>query len=113
MKKPSSVFQNSYISKMAKVKYEAYEIGSKVFGISHYYKDGKPINYVAIYEATVADITFGLDDLESLEVSYMLKTPDGEYWGDSVTGDLVSDSFDELVARMKPLWLEESSSFGD
>ena len=99
---------------MAKVKYEAYEVGSKVFGISHYYKDGKPINYVAIYEASVGDVSFRYDEkTNALEVSYMLKTPSGEDWGDSVDESCVSDSFDEIVQRMKTKWFAESNSFGD
>jgi hypothetical protein len=99
---------------MTKVKYEAYEVGSKVFAISHYYKDGKPINYVAIYEATVEDVSIGYDkNSNNIEKSYMLKTPSGEDWGDSVTEDCVSDSFDELVQRMKIKWLAESNTFGD
>ena len=99
---------------MTKVKYEAYEVGSKVFAISHYYKDGKPINYVAIYEASVGDVSFRYDEkTNALEVTYMLKTPSGEDWGDSVTEDCVSDSFDEIVQRMKIKWFAESNTFGD
>jgi len=99
---------------MAKVKYEFYEIGSKVFSINHYYKNGNPINYISIYEATVEDVTIGYNkQTNKSEVSYLLKTPDGSDWGDSVTEDCVSDSFDELVQRMKPKWLAESNSFGD
>lgn len=99
---------------MAKVKYEAYEIGSKVFGISNYYKDGKPINYVAIYEAIVEDVSIRYDEkTNAIEISYMLKTPSGEDWGDSVDESSVSDSFDELVQRMKIKWFAESNTFGD
>jgi len=97
-----------------KVKYEAYEVGSKVFAISSYYKDGKQTNYVSIYEATVEDVAIGYDKKSNaIEISYMLKTPSGEDWGDSVTEDCVSDSFDELVQRMKPKWFAESNTFGD
>lgn len=99
---------------MAKVKYEAYEIGSKVYAISSYYVNSKRSNFVAIYEAIVVDVTIGYDKkTNALELSYLLKTPNGEEWGDSVMEDDVSDSFDELVARMKPKWLAESNSFGD
>jgi len=99
---------------MAKVKYEAYEIGSKVFGMNHYHTDGKQTNFITIYEAIVDDISIIYDKkTNAIEISYMLKTPDGEQWGDSVTEEYVSDSFDELVARIKPKWLAESNSFGD
>ena len=99
---------------MAKVKYEAYEIGSKVFALNHYSNDGKQTNFITIYNAIVDDVTICYDKkTNDVEISYMLKTPDGEQWGDTVIEEYVSDSFDELVQRIKPKWLAESNTFGN
>lgn len=97
-----------------KTNYSVYEVGSKVFGISRIYKEGKPTNSITIYEAIVDNVSIGKNDgNNTVEVDYMLKTPDGHNWGDSVSAEQVSDDFYELVERIKPMWLSESNTFGD
>ena len=99
---------------MAKQSYEVYKIGSNVYAIARYYKDGKPTNYISIFEAIVLDATIGYSKkTNTLEVSYMLTTPNGQEWGDVVDEADISDSFDALVERIKPVWLSKSNSFED
>ena len=88
-----------------KTKYEVYKIGSKVYAIADYYKDGKPTNYIAIFEASIIGIQIDYKkETIKTEISYWLSTPDGEEWGDSVKEDYVSDKFDELTNKMKKIW---------
>lgn len=95
-------------------KYETYKVGSKVWAISAIYKDGEPTDYVAIYEAIVRTVYIELDEKTGKEkFDYWLMTPDGQEWGAEVSADQVSDDFNELVERMKPIWKNNSNTHGD
>jgi hypothetical protein len=99
---------------MPKTSYSVYSIGSPVYGISRHYKDHKPTDQVAIYEAIVDGASIDYDkNTNTNKITYMLKTPNGEEWGDSVDEKEVSDDFDELTHRIKEEWSKNSNSFGD
>ena len=91
-----------------------YPPNTRVYAISEYCKEGKPLNYVAIYEAIVDTIYFGYDKKTNANiVEYWLKTPEGEGWGDCVKDSNVNTSFEALTNLMKQLWIKDSNSFGD
>lgn len=90
-----------------------YPIGSTIYAQNRYNFDGKPTNALTIYEAVVDSFTVRLNSKGKIVEEYWLKTPDGKDWGDTVPADQVSDNFNALIARIKPIWLAESSSFGD
>lgn len=93
-----------------KTSYEVYEIGSKVYGVSRWYSEGKETDHLAVYEAIVESIYINYDSkTNQLETFYGLKTPDGESWGEEVTSKEVSDSFDELIGRIKLEWVANSN----
>ena len=96
-----------------KVKYEAYEMGSDVWGISDYLNDkGEPTQHYAIFPAKVKDIYFSYDkETNKIKQSYWLMTPDGSEWGDEVDADDVSDTFEELVAKLKEIWIKHANTF--
>lgn len=98
-----------------KVEYSVYDVDSKVFAINRMHdKEGKPTNFITIYDAVVDNVYIGKDKpTNSIKIEYWLRTPDGNEWGDVVSSDDVSDNFDELVSKIKPLWLSESNTFGD
>lgn len=98
-----------------KANYETYAVDSKVYAINRMHdKNGKPTNFLTIYEAIVSTAYISKEEkTNSIEVQYWLKTPKGEDWGDTVDAIDVSDDFDELVKRIKPIWLSESNTFGD
>lgn len=97
---------------MSKTNYNVYEIKSKVFGISRNYKDGNPTDSVCIYDAIVDGVSIDYDEKTNKnKITYMLKTPNGEFWGDSINEDEVSDSFEELAYKMKDEWSKNSNTF--
>jgi len=99
---------------MPKTNYRAYAIGTKVWGISRMNSQGKETDHVAIYQAVVEDVTFTYDEkTNKVRVLYMLKTPSGEDWGDSVYEDSVDESFEVLNEKMKSEWINNSNTFGD
>lgn len=97
---------------MGKTKYEVYEIGSKVWAISQFYKDGKPSEYLAIFPAIIKDATIEAGKLpNTISVSYWLSTLEGKEWGDSVDEIDVSDDFYVLVDKAKKIWENSSNNF--
>ncbi len=99
---------------MSKTNYRAYAIGTKVWGISRMHSQGKETDHVAIYQAVVEDVTFTYDEkTNKVKVLYMLKTPSGEVWGDSVYEDSVDESFEVLCEKMKSEWTDNSNTMGD
>lgn len=97
-----------------KKQYDLYEVGSDVWGISRYNdSDGNPTDHCAIYQAKVVTAYVQMDKKKNrIEVEYWLSTPSGEEWGTEVKEEDVSDSFEELVGRMKKEWIENSNTFG-
>ena len=84
----------------------AYEPGTEVYAISQWHDNGIPSDHIAIYKAKVSTWSF---DAEEKDVLYYLETPrEGKWWGDSVKGEFVSESFDELLAYAKELWKNET-----
>lgn len=98
---------------MGKTKYEVYEIGSQVWAISYYYKDGDPSEYLAIFPAIIKDATIEKGTLlnSSIKVSYWLTTLEGKEWGDSTHEDDVSDDFCVLIEKAKKIWIKKSNDF--
>jgi hypothetical protein len=96
-----------------KTKYEAYKVGSEVWAISRYSdKDGNPTDHCAIYQARVQTVYIQLDEkTNSIETEYWLETPSGDDWGCEVKGSEVSDSFDELVTKLRSEWIRNSNTF--
>jgi len=82
----------------------AYAPGTEVYAISRWHDDGDPTDHLAIYKARVASWHYDTDDKD---VVYWLASMNGKQWGDSVEGQYVSDSFDELVTYAKELWKHE------
>ena len=82
----------------------AYEPGTEVYAISFWHDNGDPTDHLAIYKARVASWHYNTDDKD---VVYWLASMDGKQWGDSVEGQYVSESFDELVTYAKELWKHE------
>lgn len=96
-----------------KISYNVYAVNSSVYGVSRIYKDGKPTDSVTIYEATVDGVSINYNEkTNGVEISYMLRTPKGDLWGDSVEEIEVSDSFDEIAYRMKEEWSKNSNFNG-
>jgi len=82
----------------------AYEPGTEVYAISMWHDNGKPTDHLAIYKAKVASWSY---DAEEKDVLYYLESPGGKWWGDSIKGEYVSESFDELLGYAKELWKNE------
>lgn len=79
----------------------AYEPGTEVYAISVWYEIGQPTDHLAIYKARVSSWSY---DAEEKDVIYYLENTDGKWWGDSVRGEHVSDSFDKLLETAKEMW---------
>ena len=87
-----------------KKKYEAYAIGSKVWAISTYMEEGKKdSHHYAIFPAIVETVYINENGID-----YWLRTPKGRSWGDSVSSDKVSDSFEVLTNKLKKVWIKHS-----
>jgi hypothetical protein len=84
----------------------AYEPGVEVYAISKWYDNGRETDHLAIYKARVVSWSF---DAEEKDVLYYLETPDEKWWGDSIKGEFVSESIDELVEYAKELWSHETN----
>jgi hypothetical protein len=82
----------------------AYKPGTEVYAISRWQDHGEPTDHLAIYKARVASWYYDTDDKN---VHYWLESFDGKEWGDSVEGDYISHSFDELITYVKELWKHE------
>jgi len=89
-----------------KVKYDAYEINSKCWAISNYFdKDAKDTHHYAIFPVIITGFSVDYNNkTNEVDCIYYVKTPEGKEWGDSVESEFVSDSFDELVAKLKIVW---------
>lgn len=84
----------------------AYEPGTQVYAISLWHDKSQPTDHLAIYKAKVASWSY---DAEEKDVMYYLESPrDGKWWGDSIKGEYVSESFDELLEQAKELWRNEA-----
>lgn len=95
----------------SKSTYELYSPGTKVYGMSRYHSDGKPTDHVAIYDAVVVDVTVSYDKENNCDkVSYWLKTPEGEEWGNSVLSDEVHHDINQLIKSIKKEWKSNSNS---
>lgn len=95
-----------------KVKYEGYKIGSDVWAISEYLNDGKSTNHVGIFPAKVKTVYFNYNKkTNGVKVEYWLNTPDGKEWGCEVSEEHVSDDFNELVEKMKKIWIKHANTF--
>jgi hypothetical protein len=79
----------------------AYEPGTEVYAISMWHDNGKPTDHLAIYRANVVSWSY---DAEEKDVLYYLKSPVGKWWGESIKGEYVSESFEELSQYAKELW---------
>ncbi len=84
---------------------EIYPVGSEVYAISDYLKDGKSTHHVAIFPAIVTDVWVSDD------ITYSLSTPAGAEWGDVVNEKDVSDDFYYLVEKMKVIWRKNANTF--
>jgi hypothetical protein len=82
----------------------AYEPGTEVYAISLWYENNRPTDHLAIYRAKVSSWSF---DAEEKDVMYYLESPDGKWWPESIKGECVSESFDELLEQAKELWRNE------
>ena len=84
----------------------AFEPGSEVYAISLWHDNGCPTDHLAIYKARVVSWHYDSDDKD---VTYWLETPkEKKAWGDSVKGEFVSDSFENLLNYVKELWKNET-----
>lgn len=93
-----------------KTKYEVYEIGSQVWALSRYRATSGDTDHCAVYPAIVHGITIDQDDkTNGISVEYWVKTPKGDDWGDSVEAEWVSDSFEELVTKLKEEWTRNAN----
>lgn len=91
-----------------------YPIGSTIFAADHYNVNGKQSPYLAIREAVVRSVNIDRNkETLALEVTYWLATPDGRDWGDCVSSEFVSDSYNKLLALLKPAWMAGSNSWED
>lgn len=98
---------------MGKEKIELLVPGTKVFAISRYNnREGKETCYVSIFEAIVktAYVDYNKNTYQR-EIDYWLSTPDGKEWGSEISGEEVSEDFNELVEKMKQEWIPKSNSF--
>ena len=84
----------------------AYEPGTEVYAISLWHDERRgQTDHLAIYKARVSSWSY---DAEEKDVLYYLESPRGEkWWGDSIKGEYVSDSFDYLLSYAKELWRNE------
>lgn len=99
---------------MSKINYSGYELGQEVYAISRRYSDGKPTDSVSIYKARVSSVTFEKNPITGeIEADYMLKTPNGECWGDSVGENEIGEYPIELVNYMLPEWIRNSNNHGE
>jgi hypothetical protein len=93
-----------------KTKYEAYAVGSQVWALSRYNDSNGETDHCAIYPAIVGSITIDQDDATNSHIiEYWVKTPKGDDWGDSVEAEWVSDSFEELVEKLKEEWTRNAN----
>ena len=92
--------------------YEVYKIGSKVYGISKWYHEGKETDHLAVYDARVKGVCLEYEEeTNQVVASYQLTTPSGNEWGDFVPQDQVSDSFEDLIEKVKLEWMQNSNRF--
>jgi len=83
----------------------AYEPGTEVYAISLWHDKNQPTDHLAIYKAKVSSWSF---DAEEKDVMYYLESPkEGKWWGQSIKGEYVSESFDELLQQAKEIWRNE------
>lgn len=95
-----------------KANYEVYQVNSDVYGVSTYMSKEGPTNHFAIFPARVSYVTVSHNEkTNKTDIDYLLMTPDGQDWGDSVDADMVSDSFEELTLRLKVIWDAHANTF--
>jgi hypothetical protein len=83
----------------------AYEPGTEVYAISLWHDNGIPSDHLAIYKARVTSWHYDTDDKD---VIYWLETIGNKAWPDSVKGEYVSESFEDLLTYAKELWRNEA-----
>lgn len=94
--------------------YKACEIGSDVWAISFWNKDGKKTDHCAIYPAKVKGVTFEYEKEDNeIKTFYHLTTPIGTDWGDYVDSLYVAKTFEELIGTMKSVWRSNANTFGE
>lgn len=92
-----------------KQKYEGYKVGSEVWAIS---KSLKETDSCSIYPAKVKGFVVEYEAKNNkIQTQYLLETPSGQEWGNYVDAEDVSDSFDELVNKMKEIWTKNANTF--
>jgi hypothetical protein len=84
----------------AKIIFEAYPKGTRVYAISRWHFEGAPTDHLAIYEAVVDCFTYESDGL----INYYLDSPRGFAWGSEVESKYVSTNFNDLLDIAKELW---------
>lgn len=82
--------------------YTCYKLGSEVFGMS--LGSGGCTDHLAIFKARVVDVTIFIDKLGNNTAEYMLATPSGEHWGDSINVKYVSDKIEDLLSLAQKIW---------
>lgn len=83
---------------------EIYAINSEVWAISLYHSSDGCENHLAIFKAKVKNAYIEKNEFDNIIVEYMLTTPSGVEWGDTVMGGYVSDNFDDLILVAKKIW---------
>lgn len=88
------------------------KIGDKVYAVSRISKDGKETSNLSIYEARVNYIGIVLDEkTNKVVIEYILETPNGKKWGDTVLEHELDTNFDVLMKTIKKEWLSKSNTF--
>jgi hypothetical protein len=85
------------------MEYEGYSLGSKVWAIGEYHIEGKASEYVVIVPAFIKDANFAQQG-DGQEVTYLLRTPEGKDWGDSLDESLVFGCFADACDYMQIRW---------
>ena len=81
---------------------DAYDLGEKVYALVEYNVSDKTSTW-SIQEAYIGSIYVEKEG-SNRNISYLLKTPSGEEWGDSIEAELVHSDFDILLARLREIW---------
>lgn len=79
---------------------------TEVYGMSRYHSsEGVPTDHIAIYPAKISTVYIDAnEETGEMEISYWLKTPDGDDWGDNVPASEVAKTREELLSKIIPEW---------
>ena len=93
-----------------KTEVSVYARDSKVYAISRRYKNNNPTDSLTIYEAYVCSFCADYDNkTNKFNITYQLRTPKGDEWGDYVDEDEVDEDFYVLIEKVKKEWIEHSN----